>query len=466
VKELRENINHFNEIKIKIDNKDTKEIYNFCECIPINYKRKLAKIICFGELGYYFNEIDFDDVTKEVFQIIDNWVKQPMIEIGLGEYIVDSLKRNNKRIDHNFILELIFKIIEAPNKNNTITWRKILDLLSILDIRSLSLENRIKLIVFIDSFMANDNIRDSMYLPEIKRILIILSNSLKSETSKLRKNIEANLPEFYNCEYTIEVDPNDKVINEFIERKIKEMKNEKFGYENTFDLIVNLFLSNENVNSKLLIFAIEEAKNILLDNEQLPTTKYQALNMLISFLIHFKPLFGEKKDSFIQIFLNQTNVLNVFEHPLVLVSKFNIYFSYEALRYTYGEKNESKFIRLLSRVASLRDIDKINALNTVICIFGNSFCNLIDDKMLFLFLQFALGLSYEGNQEVRFLSIKLLLLLCNSKTQGIIINKLLDHINDDIYEIKNLILSNINKICNYSGPSKNGIEIHKSEKKC
>ncbi|MGV8149924.1 MAG: hypothetical protein ACLKAN_13065 [Alkaliphilus sp.] len=111
-KEIKGFIDLFNDIFGKMNASDSLEIYRFCDAIPIKYRRNIAKLEAFKHLGSFFSDSDYEDISCEIVDLINDWIAEDRRIVAMGASIFDALKKNYDRIGKNIVMGICLGLFE------------------------------------------------------------------------------------------------------------------------------------------------------------------------------------------------------------------------------------------------------------------------------------------------------------------------------------------------------------------
>lgn len=445
----------FNDIFGKMNASDSLEIYNFCNSVPIKYKRDIAKLIAFKHLGYFFSDEDYKNISKEIIDIIEKWLNSEKRITVLGGYIFEALKWNCNRMDRNIIIRICLDVI-----NNKLYrfYDKALDIIANIGLKNIDDNLAKRTINGINKIVINKTVRDNCN--NLENAIISVRKSRKSDTDKLHENVSKVMPEFYEGIYKLEtVVDSQKDSEEYIYKYISEIKKRNqtqgksgkySGYSySPFAVIKNIIDINKvNINEELLSAIFEVSKETLFCPKQLFSTKVEAIKLIIYIKLNSKLKVYDYEKFFRQIESNKDVVLDGFADPFSKQTNRTIQFHYMMMRMVFDGIDSGELLEFLGMYNELEESDKIEALKAIISVFENNYCSKVDENILFMILQFVLGLSRNANHSVRYFAIKALLFMITPATEDPIFTQLSKTMDYDSVYIKSLIIDHAENLMN------------------
>lgn len=445
----------FNDIFGKMNASDSIEIYNFCNSVPIKYKRDIAKLEAFKHLGYFFSDEDYKNISKEIIDIIKKWFNSEKRITVLGGYIFEALKWNCNRMDRNIIIRICLDVI-----NNKLYrfYDKALDLIASIGLKNIDDDLAKRTINEINKIVIDETARNNCR--NLENAIISVRKSGKNDTGKLHENVSKVMPEFYEGKYKLEiVEDSQKNSEEYIHRYIAEIKNDnqtqgkdgKYSgcIYSPYAVIKNIIVVDKiNINEELLEAILEASKETLLCPKQLLSAKVEAIKLIIFLKLNSKSIMYDYEKLFNQIKNSKDVVLDGFADMLFKQTKTTLQFYYIMMRMVFDDLDYGELLESLGVYNELKESDKIEALKAIISVFENDYCSKVDENILFMILQFVLGLSHDANYSVRYFAIKSLLFMITPATEDLIFTRLSKTMDYDSVYIKSLIIDHAENLMN------------------
>lgn len=453
-KEIKGYINLFNDVFGKMNSTDSLEIFKFCNSIPIKFKRDIAKLEAFKYLGYYFSDSDYEVVHKEMISLIEYWIADDNRIVAVGSYIFEALKENSYRLDKNLIVKICLDIIM---KKLYRFYDDALDLIAYIGLEDINEQLSIKTIEEINGIIVDKSIRDQCN--KLTHAIISIRKTKKEFTLDLHHHVLENMPEFYIGLYTIETlvdsqeDSEEHILKYVLE--IKERNRTQgvdgtyTGYgNNLYKTIKNIIkLNNIELHEELVNSILEVALETLLCRKQLISDKIDAIKLIIFVKnncygrnINFNNYIQEIRN-------NREIVIDGYSDPFFKQTITSLQFNLVMLQIVF-EDLDNNLLDVLGEYGELDEFEKIEALKAVITTFENEFCKKIDKRLLCMILQFVLGLSHDSNHDIRFYSVKALILMITQETKTTILTQLSKRMDYDSVYIKNHIMNQFDRLLN------------------
>lgn len=454
-KEINGFVDLFNDIFGKMNASDAIDIYKFCNSIPIKYKRDIAKLEAFKHLGYFFADEDYENISKEIINLIADWLRSEKPIIVFEDHIFEALKGNCYRIDKNIIIKFCVKIFD---KKLYRFYDNALDLIANIGLENVDDGLTKKIIDEINKIVINEKTRNSC--SNLQRAIVFVRKSTKDYTLELHQNVLELMPDFYEETYKLEINvDSQKYSEEYIYKYVSEIRERNkiqgedgryLGYAyNPFEIIKNIIVIHQiNINEKLLPIILEAAKETLFCPRQLLSDKVDAIKLIIFMKLNSKAVKYDFSDFIYQIENNKDVVLDGFRHSLCKQTNTTIQFNYMMMRMVFDNIHYGELLEYLGMYSEFEESEKIEALKTLTLIFESNYCSVVDENILFMLLQFVLGLSHDTNHDVRYHAIKTLLFMITPATKDPIFTQLSKTMDFDSVYIKNLIINRANALKN------------------
>ena len=449
-KDIENIISSTNEILGKMNASDTISIYEMAACVPIVYKKIIAKLEVFRHLGYYFSDSDYRDISKELLEEINKWICDDKKIVNLGGYIFKALQSNSRRFDNTEIAKICCEIFHRK-------WRRwyddVLELIAIMGINKVENKIVIELISEIIKIINDEKERSNCNRLEDAIIATLKSNN--DLTKELEHCVFEKMPNFYHIKYSLEVLTDTKEKSEVhILRYTKEIRNRNetqglnggySGYGNNPYLIIINIIKNSNLelNCELIEEIVTVLKETLLKPKQTVSSKIDAIQMLI-FLKNIRFKANYSYDKLFSDLIENQGIVEVgfvddfFDKKSILTLQFN----FLLLKICFGTVFNSQILEMISIYNNQDDYEKIESLCAITNLMDNQY-KIIDERNLYIFVQYVLGLCSSKSHDVRYNAVKALLQMRALKISDVIMTQLSKMMDVDSAPIKYLILNNI-----------------------
>lgn len=456
-KETERYIDLFNDVFGKMNASDSVEIYDFCNSIPIKYQRDTAKLKAFGCLGYFFSDEDYENISMEMISLIEDWITQDEPIIMLGEHVFEALKQNHLRMDRNTIIRICLRVIDKK-------WYrfsdKVLDLIARLGIDDIEDNLAEQTVDAINGIIIDETLRKTCY--KLSHAIISVRKSRKDYTDELHKNVSELMPKFYQGLYRLETTVDSledseeyiyKYVSEIRERNQTQGKDGKYsGYAySPLKTIKNIVAIHKLcIDEKLLNVILEVAKETLLCPKQLLSEKIEAIKLIIFMKLNSRSVMYDYAEFFQCIESNKEVVMNGFSDLCWKETNATIQFNYMMMKMAFDNLDYGELLECLGAYGEIDEFEKIEALKALVSVFENDYCSDMDRSILFVILQFVLGLSHDANHDVRYYAVKTLLLMITPDTKDPILTRLSKMMDYDSFYVKSLILNQAEELMSIS----------------
>ena len=154
---------------------DSKEIYKFCSNVPFKYGQTVAKLEAFSQLGYFFSDSDYEEISGEIFKLVEEWFGAENPVIGLADYIFEALAKNYLRMDNNTIIKMCLDVIDRKMYR---FYDDALKLISEVGIKNAADALVYRTINTINSILIDDTLRNK-YISSLERVIISIRSAKK-----------------------------------------------------------------------------------------------------------------------------------------------------------------------------------------------------------------------------------------------------------------------------------------------
>jgi hypothetical protein len=447
-KEIDGFIDLFNDIFGKMNASDALEIYNFSSSVPIKHNKDIARLEAYKHLGYFFSDKDYECISKEILSLIKDWVSTDNCNVILGDHVFKALEKNYLRIDRNNIIKICLDIFD---KKRYRFYDNALDLLAKMGLKNIDDDLVKRIIEEINRIILDKTNRDNFH--SLEQAIIAVRKTKKEYTEELHKNVIKFMPELYEGRYKLETmiesqeDSEEQIYKYVFEIKRRNQTQGMNGsytlyVDNPFSIIKNIIVINRiKINEKLLNAILEVTKETLFCPKQLVSDKVEAIKLIIFIKLNTDLGLYDYADFINQIENNKDVIIDGFCDMLYKHTKTTAQFGYMMLRMIFNRLNYQELLELLSTYIELEEFERIEALKMLISVFENNYCNIVDENILLMLLQFVLGQSHNTNHDVRFKAMKAILHMITSTTKDTILTRLSKAMDYDSVYIKNLIIN-------------------------
>lgn len=453
--EIKGYINLFNDILGKMNDSDSLEIYKFCTSIPNKYQQDIAKFEAIKYLGYYFSNDDYENISKELIELIENWFDDSDCPVELGDHIFETLKDNCHRLNKTVLIKIC---LDTFRKKIYRFYDSALDLIAFIGLEDVDKGLATTVIEEINCIIIDTDLRNKCY--KLKKAIIRVRKSDRLLTSKLDQNVLAYMPEFYKGTYALEIDvesqeDSEKHIKKYISvikdrNRTQGVKGKYVGYsDNPYKIIKNIVkLNNVQLHEELIYDILDSTLETLTCVNQLASDKVEAIKLIIFIKFNAEEKYINFNDYFEKINKEIKITTGAYDELFSKQTEATIQFNLMMLYLAFEELEYSTFLEYLGNYGESDEFDKIEALKTLINLLESNATNKMNKKYLFMVLQFVIGMTQDLNHDVRFYSIKALLLLINDDTKDVILKQLSKTMDYDSVYIKNMIIDHFDKLMN------------------
>ena len=453
-KEVKSLIDLFNDVYGKMNAADAKSIYDFIKGSPIGYQKGKAKLHAFQHLGYYFSDEDYLQIKEEVYEIINDWIESDKRVFLLNDYVFGALKANVHRLDNQIILEIALRIFE---KGLMRFYDNSLEVIERIDFRKISDISFTTLIEQLKILMGEESTRENCR--KLGDVIISLRKQLKEQTEELHESVIRYMSDSYKERYFLEIlvdsqEESKVYINKYLsmikERNSTQGKGGTYsGYmDSPYQTIANIIHHNNViVDGELIEAIVNVCKDTLYAETQLLSAKVESIK-LITFLgtIATEPNYDFK--SLVHQVIKDEELIFKGKDEMFLdkTSKATLYFNFVMMKLAFKVSKFNEVVGLLGSYSGLEEYEKLEALKTVISMFGKGDAEKIDSDVMLIIFQFALQLSYDKNHDIRYYAVKALLYLINNQTKDPVMRRISEIMDFDSVYIKNMILNNADRL--------------------
>lgn len=463
-KEVKGIIDAYPEILKQLSADEACSIMEFTDIHPIKYKRQIRKLLAFGKVGYYLDDISFAKYEKEIIEDIEEWINDQNPVADVGQYIFENLSDVSYRISQDTLSKICCLFME---KHFTRWYLEMFRFMSKrIDLNKMSIKSAENLIAYIISV-----IKDKKEVEQIKYSTSFLSHfrrQNKNLTEDLDKQISETLPNFYNFDYKLETTDNmiedypyfiEKMVARVHKSNMEQGKNGMYYGHGTRDIACITSILNASdfhYSADLMDKLISTVAETLIKSKESVSIKMDATLLLCCIAIRY-PDDYLRNQSIYQEIKNNENEINIASDPILFsnVSSLALKIGLKLLCLLIGSDVYAEIMELLPLITK----DTATAITVTGFIadyleIDNSFTLQMDIETVVFHNAFE-WLQMDST-DIRWNATRVLLALSRNKEKADIINrKILSLIESDNVFIKNLILRKLNKSDSISEEYKN-----------
>lgn len=415
--------------------------------ICISHKKQISYLILFRFFGCYFSEEQFKKSSEAILRDFQQWIVDEKRIIVLSTYYFNAINENIYHLDNNKITDLIILVF----KNDLKRWfDNCFELISGLDFTKVTNKRIHSIAQFLLQLVIDEKSRKSCHY--LARALIIIRKALKRDFTIYDDCIKEHMADFYNSTYSIDVfNKTDKdslkhIKNylTLIKKRIAENENckERKGYlDDLFGDIRNIIKFDKVVlNRNHLISITDMIKATIFSTNQLYSVKVNA----IRFLYYLKNKFWRYKsinDAIKMIITDDNNIYNSYDDFFFKESHSTLKFSVSLLKILVLKKEHMEILYDILLSNQDEDYITISYLLSFYSLFdGFDFQNL-DNTSLSLIVQFVINMSYHKELEIRTWSVMNFSFLINTSFKSLILKRMSNMVDNDVFKIKIRILN-------------------------
>lgn len=449
-------VRSYNQSTEMINELDAENLYNVAGSIPIKHKRFISKLIAFKYFGYYFSDKLFAEVETELVNEIDNWLESYNRVFNVSTYIFKALLANTRRIDNDKLSKLILKVF---NKNLKRWYDDALKLIKFLDFQIISFDTSALIVECLLKLVKEEEVTSNCN--NLQSAVIYVRKNCSYKRSDIDQSVEEYMKSFYLENYSLEVfEGEERDSLKHISRFIQEIHHEnevqgKNGiysswWTNPYKTIENIIRNNkltlEWESIAKIIKAIEET---IFTREQIISAKVSSIQLLV-FLTNNS---NYKKELYLvyKKWMQNIDIIlsghedGIFQKETIETLKFNVLI----MEIVFGVHDVNNLLTSLSVLTQQNDYEVIKSLESIENLLFNIEFNELDPSTLIVLTQYVIGMSKHKEKDVRYLSLRILFLLCNSdfnRAASMQISRMMDN---DVYTIKIFILNRLDVLMKY-----------------
>nr|WP_146139647.1 hypothetical protein [Lysinibacillus timonensis] len=449
-KKITQYITYYNNIFGKMNSKDSMEIYKFMNSNPIKEERLKSRLEVFKHLGYFFNDVDYKQISGELVKEIFEWIENENRVVQLGDLIITTIQENRLRMDPNLIIEISLNII---NKKMYRFYDKVFALLETLDLSHVHEKNLQLLKKVLVECVLNEEVKKQS--KSLVNAIINYRKQVKGNTEELNQIIQGNMNELDKQLYFLETTNTNDVfyVSKYV-HTIRENLNDRgkngsysFSGHDPYLIIKNIFKINPDiVEINLANEVITVCVDSLLANNLTYSEKISAIQLIIYIKLKFNQINYNYEDLYRLLMMNQDLLMIGIDDLLQKHSQLTLKFNFVMLLLVLGEIEIVELIEILSELNTEEEFERIQCLKAIKNTINNEFFVELDYSIQNVLIQFVLSLKNHSNQDVRYLAVSLLIRMVTPSNKKTILTQLSKSMDYDNVYIKNLIISNFNNL--------------------
>lgn len=449
-KDLEEIIRAYNQTTDTISESDVDYLFSAINTVPIDHKKMISKYILFRHFGYFFSEKAYKDISNELLKYTVIWIKNDNRIFEVSKYIFKSLRSNMYRLNHNKVLDIIFSLFE---KGLMRFYDDAFVIIQMLDLANISNNRKERLIKFLVLIISDSKLKNEY--SKLLRAVIYVRKNITTKGKVIDNCVEKEFESFYLSDYSLEVFGSNKEyplkhIERFIQSINKQNKDQGengvyIGYgEDPYQTIRNIIeYDNLSLNKKELKQITDALIGTVLAPKQTFEAKINAIQLLM-YLKNRKFFDDELEITFEKLVARKAEILCGCNGGFEKDSLTSLQFCFLLLEACFGKWYTDEMLVKIA-VITQSDFEIIKSLQCIETLLNNFEMSKIDKSMLMTITQYVISMSVHKERDIRYHSVKLLLLLCNFDLEAPILqlSKMMDN---NTYEIKIAIIAGIKSI--------------------
>lgn len=444
---------HFDNLLEKMNADDAKEIYEYSDNSKPSHKNFCANLIAMSEVGYYLDDAEFLKKWGELESKIRSWDVDENSIVVLESYIFDCIKKISERVSDDFIVEFCIQILKLSQKRYFDDVLKILSDNNIIDYSKISEENLTSLTTLL--IHQASQTRETHEIEKIKQVFINLGQFNNPKQKEYEKFIEKQWPEFYQFEYLLEIERDQKNLEIFVKNKIEQIssrnktqgKNGVYsGYgNNPFTELRNVLYTEDGfLTDGLLDNIFNETSETILRSNQRIEEKISAYQLLI-LLCRYNDEICSRNLDIVKELVNFKEVDKAHESMMSYIDKSMLSLAHFLLLECFGKNKINDIMNLLP--VYIDQGSQITACKLIQTFLFNYDIIKVRSNLENLLLQYGMCWINSESVEVRWHAIHLLLILFHKSKHKTIVGFQIKSIMDtDNAFIKSQILHKIEEI--------------------
>ena len=452
-KDIQNIIRAYNQTTDMINESDIHEFISSIEFITIPHKKLISKLLVFKYYGYIISDEEYKLFTEDLLSEIERWIDDENRVNIISRYIFESLSNNIGRMNNEKILLLCLKIYQKGFRG---FYDDIFNLISDIDFSEIqdSVNDRINemFINIIDEKEAIGNYQN------LKRALIYIKLNNNRNEVKLDAKIKENMNEFYRNDYSLNTMLcNKSSIKKHIRRyvdiinqrnKVQGKNGTYFGYsDNPYQVIQNIIEYKKYIVEKSDIESILSCiEDTLLLKTQTISAKINSIQLLI-FLKNKCMINNELILTFEKLKHNEETVLTGNEDSMFNKDTINtLRFNFLILELCFKEDVTNDVLSVMASFAQVNEYEIIKSLQAIDVLLSTIDINEVDENIILIITQYAIGLCSHKEKDIRYLSVKILLKLTKTNVKSLALSELSKMMDNDIVSVKLAIISGIKSL--------------------
>lgn len=427
--------------------KEIMDLYRLAETKPLPYEISKWKILLFMELGYYFSDNDYENVSNEIIKYSCDLLSNIDLNIGLVEKLIKAIELNIVRLPKE---KIIIFTMEILHKKYYHFFDSVFKLLGEIDFREESREIISSLISQISTILENEEIARNYQ--NLDRLFTRLRKNRDDFSVEIDEMVEKYYPDFFKNDYHLEIYPDErsKHINRYLDvikyRNKTQGENGRYTFygDNPYPTIKNILeLGNIIISEELLTNLLNEIANTLFSETQTYSEKINSIQLLL-FLKRQGTYRGHDWNNFYLNLLQNISKVekggpDFFEQNKSRLLGLNLLL----LRMSFGENCFQEILEILAQINNSDDGEIINSLVYLHDFLKNKRSNFSKNPILSIVIQYVSNICLHENNVIRYNTVKVFYQLINTKYSNFAINRLVKMIDDNDFTVKWAIVNQV-----------------------
>lgn len=451
-KELNEFLRAYGEYTDNISDEDVVVWENAIEKINIRQQKMISSLMLFEFFGSYFEDKHFYEYYAKLKTEINEWYKAPCVNDEIINGFLNSLEKNQYRIQQKEILEVAYGLLD---KNIKIRYDDVFKMVKNIELDNLKNKEIEQCIIWIRKCVEDeDTKKSSRYLPG----MIQNVRQQFGERRDLDDLVKEHFPTFYENTYSLNVLSKDMDESwEHIKKRIQSIKMQNAtqgvggrytGFAvDEYETIANILyydkvkLTEEQINSLLEVLLVTLASEM-----QTYSAKTEALYLILMLRIYY-PKIRCVEDTIASIIDNKNLYLR--SKDLFLEKGYGegtIHFIYGLVQVLH-DYSITEFIEILSRLSKEDVATNITALRLLTRLLECGYIKCIPENFQNILVYHLLESSMHSDRTIRFYSYVALIQIHKQSSyySALVLKRLSQAMDGEVYENKVGILSRIDE---------------------
>lgn len=426
------------------------ELYELSNRKPLQHEKIKWKLILFRELGYYFSDADYENISNELFDFSREWISEGNSSISLGEKFLKSLKTNIRRLSQERVTNFAMEILD---KKYYRFFNPAFDILSEVDFSNLSKEIIKRLLSQIDLVLSDeDKKRDYQH---VKNLLIKFRKGQNYFITEIDHIAEKYYPEFYKEDYNLEVFPEKR--DAHIPRYIDSIKvrNNMQGKDGSFIVYVDrpyitirkiIEIEKPSLPKELLDDLLGVIFKTLCLETQTHAEKIDSIELMLTlkrqklpYIYNWNEYYSKIEQFFSKM---EKGYSGFFLKDETLSLRLHLLF----IRIAFNKDCLQELLEILALLNSSEEYEIISSLDSIRDFLSLEVGNLIGEPVMPVLLQYISAFCFHESHDVRYHTVQSLYLLIESQYTDFVINRLSKMMDDDDYRVRWAILNQVSTI--------------------